>query len=356
MSDAPDKDSKTEDASEKKLSDAIEKGNTPVSREAAIFASLAGIFIASGFFIATSAIHAVQSLQPLLNDPAAFPLATDEDATALMLAMALCALQIVGPFAAVIMLAGISASVLQSPPRLVISRIQPDLSRISIGKGWEKLWGATGRAEFIKACLKFAAVALAGALFVQMHRDEVFNAIFTDPAALPEVIRALCIRLLGWIVLLTFLIAAGDFVWTRIHWQQELRMTKQEVKEEHKQMDGDPIVKSRMRSIARDRARKRMFASIGKATFVVANPTHYAVALRYVREEGGAPLTIAKGKDLIALRIRGLAEELAIPVVEDKALARSLYDAVEVDRMIPPHFFKAVAEIVFHLYGQKKRI
>ena len=128
-------------------------------------------------------------------------------------------------------------------------------------------------------------------------------------------------------------------------------MTRQELKDEMKQVDGDPIVKARMRSLARDRARKRMIAQpCRKATFVITNPTHYAIALRYVKEEGGAPLVVAKGQDLIALKIREIATEHSIPIIEDKLLARSLYKAVEVDKMIPPEFYKAVAEVVFFLF------
>jgi flagellar biosynthetic protein FlhB len=118
-------------------------------------------------------------------------------------------------------------------------------------------------------------------------------------------------------------------------------------------MDGDPILKARMRSLARDRSRRRMMTNVPRATLVIANPTHYAVALRYVREETGAPIVVAKGQDLIALRIRQIAEENGIPVIEDKPLARSLYDSVQVDRMIPPEFYKAVAEIVLFLMVRK---
>jgi flagellar biosynthetic protein FlhB len=111
-------------------------------------------------------------------------------------------------------------------------------------------------------------------------------------------------------------------------------------------------VKARLRSLARDRARRRMIANVPKATLVIVNPTHYAVALRYVREEGGAPLVVAKGLDLIALKIREIAKQHAIPVVEDKLLARSLYESVRVDQMIPPQFYKAVAQIVFFLMAR----
>jgi flagellar biosynthetic protein FlhB len=140
-----------------------------------------------------------------------------------------------------------------------------------------------------------------------------------------------------------------------VSWRRDLRMTKQEVKDELKQTEGDPLVKMRLRSLQRDRSRKRMMAAVPRATLVIANPTHYSVALRYVREEGGAPLVVAKGKDLIALKIRHIAEENGIPVYEDKALARALYAAVEVERMIPAEFYKAVAGIILFLASRGKQ-
>jgi flagellar biosynthetic protein FlhB len=176
-----------------------------------------------------------------------------------------------------------------------------------------------------------------------------------EPAALPGLILSLASRLVATIAVATLVLVAADIVWTRVSWQRDLRMTRQEVKDELKQADGDPIVKARLRSLARDRMRKRMMAAVPRATLVIANPTHFAVALRYVREEGGAPLVVAKGQDLIALKIREIAAEHGIPIIEDKALARSLYKAVEVDKMIPPEFYKAVAQIVFFVLGRQAR-
>ena len=127
-------------------------------------------------------------------------------------------------------------------------------------------------------------------------------------------------------------------------------MTRQELKDELKDSEGDPLVKSKRRSLARDRARRRMIASVPKATVVIANPTHYAIALQYDRAKGGAPLVVAKGADLIALKIREIASRHSVPIVEDKPLARAMYDAVEVGQWIPPEFYRAVAKILHHIY------
>jgi flagellar biosynthetic protein FlhB len=251
--------------------------------------------------------------------------------------------------------AGILSSVLQNPPRLVLERIQPDLSRLSLSKGWKRIFGARGRLEFLKAAFKLGAVSLLGLMVLRSAHNDVVNALFMEPAALPTLILDMASRLVATVAVATIILVAADVVWSRVSWQRDLRMTRQEVKDELKQADGNPIVKARLRSLARDRMRKRMIAAVPRATLVIANPTHFAVALRYVREEGGAPLVIAKGQDLIALKIREIAVAHGIPVIEDKALARSLYKAVEVDKMIPAEFYKAVAEIVFYVLGRQAR-
>ncbi len=151
------------------------------------------------------------------------------------------------------------------------------------------------------------------------------------------------------------LIAGVDLVWSRFHWRQDLRMTKQEVKDELKQSEGDPIVKSRLRSLARDRARRRMMTAVPRATLVIANPTHYSIALKYVRDEDSAPIVLAKGQDLVALKIREIAEANNIPVFEDVALARSMYKQVSVDSVIPQQFYQAVAELIRVVYAKKAK-
>ena len=179
--------------------------------------------------------------------------------------------------------------------------------------------------------------------------DVTLATLYSDPYALAEHIVGLLIRLLGAICVAAFLLGSFDLVWSRLHWKRDLRMSKQDVKDEQKQMQGDPLVKARLRSLALERSRKRMMSAVPSATLVIANPTHYAIALRYVRAEGGAPKVVAKGMDLIALKIREIAEQNDIPVVEDKALARSMYDLVEVDMMIPAAFYRVIAELIHFL-------
>ena len=177
--------------------------------------------------------------------------------------------------------------------------------------------------------------------------------MLTHPAEFALTIRDIAVQILVSIVLVMAMIATVDLVWSRFHWLRDLRMTKQEVKDEHKQAEGDPILKARLRSLARDRVRQRMMAAVPKATLVIANPTHFAIALRYDRDSDAAPVVVAKGQDLIALRIKALAEEHGVPVFENVALARSMYKQVSVDSLIPQQFYHAVAELVRIVYGTK---
>ncbi len=145
-----------------------------------------------------------------------------------------------------------------------------------------------------KVAFKLVVVAVICGVLLMSERDKVMNAMYSDPLLMPSVILSLATRLISAVCVATIVLVALDLVWSRFHWRAELRMTKQEVKEEMKQQEGDPMVKARMRSLAQQRARQRMMSSVPKATLVVANPTHYAIALYYDRQKGGAPQVVAK--------------------------------------------------------------
>jgi flagellar biosynthetic protein FlhB len=352
MAETPDKDSKTEEPTERRIREATEKGNIPISREAPIFASMVGILAIASFFLVDRSAQLSLVLRQLLDDPGGWSLENGSDASQLVAAIGLEAGRFLLPVIATLTIAGLVASFLQNAPSLALDRIRPQLSRISPQQGVKRIFGLQGQTEFLKATVKFIAVAIVVVVILQSDQLRVMSAMYTDPAAVPALILSLAMKLLAAVSVATIVIVAADLVWARVHWRRELRMTRQELKDEVKQAEGDPLVKARLRSLARDRTRRRMIAAVPRATLVVVNPTHYAVALRYHRNEGGAPLVVAKGQDLIALKIREVAEEHDIPVVEDKLLARSLFDSVEVDRMIPPEFYKALAEIIHFLQNR----
>jgi flagellar biosynthesis protein FlhB len=354
MSDTDDKDSKTEAPSDKKVRDAVEKGNIPFSREAPLFASILGILLALTFAARSATKSLTEKLSLFVNRPQDFRLESGSDATALIHAVALEVGQFLIPTIAILAACSLAASILQNVPSVVSERIRPQWNRISPVSGWNRIFGRQGLVEFSKSLFKFGTMTLVSLLLLKSEQYKVLNAMLTDPSLLPELMLTMAMRLVSAIAIATIVLVAADLLWARFKWRSDLKMTKQEVKEEYKQMEGDPMVKARMRSLAQDRSRKRMLAAVPKATFVIANPTHFAIAMRYERSEANAPIVVAKGKDLIALKIREIAEKSGIPVIEDKPLARSMYDHVEVDRMIPPDFYKAVAQILFYILTRSK--
>jgi flagellar biosynthesis protein FlhB len=353
MSEETDKESQTENATEKKLSDSMERGDVPMSREVALVASLACILVSMIFLLRSGAQRLVGALILFLDDSSGMRLGKSDDVMALLRVVLSEMFSFLTPTVALLIVGGVVASMAQNAPRFVLERIQPDLGRISPMRGFSRTFGLKGLTEFLKSILKLGAVGGIVALVLSGERVSLVNSMFMDIGDLPELILTDAIKLLSAVVVATFLIAAADVVWSRIHWLRDHRMSRHEVKEEIKQMEGDRLMKARLRSIRLDRSRKRMLAGVPKATMVIVNPTHYAVALRYVRSEGGVPMVVAKGQDLIALKIREIAEQNGIPLIEDKALARSLYDVVSVDSMIPPEFYRTIAEII-HLIQTKK--
>lgn len=348
MSDTEDKESKTEEPTENKIRQAIEKGNTPQSRELGTFGPLiASLMVLT--ILSVSTLPLANYLAGFIDRSGEWSLATGTDAAQILVEAMVQAGKLVLPCVAVLALAGILSAIVQNQPRVVLNRIQPQLSRISIGAGWKRLFGVKGLVEFAKVSLKLAIIAGISAYHIDAAKADWLKALFIEPARMPELILKACVQLFVLFIVTSALLVGADLLWARFTWRRELRMSRQELKDEMKQQDGDPIVKARLRSLARDRARKRMMARVPQATLVIANPTHFAIALRYVRSEGGAPVVLAKGKDLIALKIREIAESNGVPVVEDKPLARSLYDSVEVDKMIPPEFYRAVAQVILYL-------
>ena len=352
MADEVDDDSKTEEPTQKKILDAIEKGNVPLSREASIAVSIVVMLIICGLLLKDGAMQLSIALERILDNSSELSLSGSADVIQLFGVV----LRQAGHFlifTLITLIAGvIVANFAQKPPHFAFDKIQPDWSRVSPAQGFKRIFGINGQLQFLKGLFKFVSVGLVVFILLESQKGNFINAMFLAPNALPELFLDLAMRLLAAVAIATILLVGADFVLVRQRWQKEMRMTRQEVKDELRQASGDPLMKARLRSLALDRLRRSMIAAVPKATMVVANPTHYAVALRYVREEGGAPLVLAKGQDIIALKIRKVAEDHQIPVVEDKALARSLYESVEVNQMIPPEFYRAVAELIHVLQAR----
>ena len=346
-------DEKTEEPTEKRLADAIERGSTPVSREVAFLVSALAYLVIEIYVLPARTPELATAMAHFLDDPSGWRLETGGDAALLARAVAEIMARFLGPAVLLLMAFGLGGSFVQNAPRLVMKRIEPDFRRLSPLGGFTRLFGPRGWTEFLKSAVKLGVVTASVGLVVASQRMTLIDAMFVDAWRLPDRLLSLCVGATSAITVALLLLAAADFAWTRTHWRRDQRMSRYEVKEEIKQAEGDRMLKARLRSLRLDRARRNMMKNVPKATMVIVNPTHYAVAMRYARAEGGAPVVLAKGVDLIALKIREIALEHAIPVIEDKPLARSLHAAVAVDAVIPPEFYRAVAEIV-HLIQSKR--
>jgi flagellar biosynthetic protein FlhB len=210
--------------------------------------------------------------------------------------------------------------------------------------------------EAFKGILKISIILGIACITIQQELVKIIQLMNMSLTAIWSIIVSLCYLITLRITLALLILAILDYAYQRYQYEKNLRMTRQEVKEERKQMDGDPAVKSRIRSLQREMARRRMMDEVPKATVVVTNPTHVAIAIRYEASRMDAPRVVAKGKLLLAQRIREIALQNNIPVVENKKLARALYDIVEPGDVIPVQFYTAVAEILAYVYRLKNMV
>lgn len=355
MSEAAERENTTEQPTEKKIQDSIERGEFPISREVNALCFLLaayGVIIlvvqpaGSGLIEALSHVLSLDDIPAMENGRGVAHLVAR-----LAVHFAWCGLLILSA----LIVAGVLAHLVQSQVRASPNHIKPQLSRVSPTTGFTRLFGMVNLLEFAKSLIKLTVVTAVCYGIVLQELPRIQQAVQVDPQQIPQSLLVLTANLLLWTAASICLFVAGDVFIARMKWQRNLRMTRQEVQQEHKEAEGDPFIRARRLTIARSRQRNRMMAAVPTATVVVANPTHYAVALRYVRTEEAAPRVVAKGQDFIALRIRAIAQEAGVPVVEDKALARALYRQVELDQLIPREFYRAVADIIAYIQKHRQR-
>jgi len=228
--------------------------------------------------------------------------------------------------------------------------------RINPLTGLKRMFSQQSLVDLVKNLVKLAVVGAVAALLVYPRLKGIERIPLLETPAILAFLHDLLSRLLLAIAVIVAIIAGADWFWQRFTFMRKMRMTKQEVKDEQKQTEGDPMVKARLRSLRMQRARQRMMAAVPKADVVVTNPTHYACALKYDMASMNAPILVAKGQELVALRIRQIAEENDVPIVENPPLARALYATVELDKEIPPQHYKAVAEVISYVFRLKGKL
>jgi len=354
MAEGTDPESKTEEPTGKRLEEARRQGDvakTPDLPQWASLAAVVGVVLLSGGWMAQNLIN---NLVPFIAHPDAFPLENNGALEVAKLALT-AALPVFATVMSVSAAAGVAGNFIQTGFVWAPDKIKPDLGKVSLLAGFKRVFSVDSWLNFGKSLIKAVVIGVICYQTLAPHVAEIDQLAAFEPARmlpfLMDILKALFLSVLGALGIG----AIGDWLLQRQRFTKRLRMSREEVKEEHKQSDGDPQVKNKQKAIRMDRARKRMMANVPKATVVVMNPTHYAVALRY-GDDTPAPLCVAKGLDSLALRIRAVAEEAGVPVIEDAPLARALYATVEVDQTIPRQHFEAVAKVIgFVLSAARKR-
>lgn len=353
MADDSDDSEKTEDPTQKRLNDARDKGDIPKSQEVSTWFTLAGATMMIGLMAPTVGERLGTLMKGYLEHAHQIPV----DGYALR-ALWRDTGQSVGlivglPLLALVVMA-VAGNLVQHQPLFTAETIKPKLSKISPASGFKRLFSSESLVNFAKGMLKISVVGTIMVAVLWPHRDEVEIMIFADTVIILEEARILILQVLAAILAVMTVVAGADFMYQKNKWFNKQKMSLREVKEEHKQTEGDPQVKGKIRQLRMERSRKRMMAAVPQATVVVTNPTHYAVALKY--EEGmGAPVCLAKGTDAVALKIREAAKEADVPVVENPPLARALYATVEIEHEVPEEHFKAVAEVIGFVFRMRKR-
>lgn len=348
-----DRENATEQPTEKKTQDSIDRGEFPVSREVNALFFLLSAYLVIQIHLHSSGSGLVQILSNVISLTNVSGLEDGAEAANLIASLSLQAAGSILSIVAVFVCSGVLAHLVQSQIRFSPERIKPQFNRISPIAGFSRLFSWTNLLEFAKSVIKLVIVSVVCFYVVVQGLRDLQLSVYSDPQHVPQSLMVLISNLIVWVAVSIALFVVADVLIGRFKWNRNLLMTKQDIKEEHKEAEGNPFVRARRLSIARSRQRKRMMAAVPTATVVVTNPTHFAVALRYVRSEEAAPRVVAKGQDLIALRIRSIAEESGVPIVEDPALARALYAQVEMDQVIPREFYRAVADVIAYL--QKRR-
>lgn len=258
-------------------------------------------------------------------------------------------------FALPILVIGVIGNYIQTGFIFTGEPLKPDFKKLSPINGFKKMFSSRTAVDLIKDLFIVTIVGYVGYKFIMDNLNTILQLNVLNFNYIPSSFRALIVNIFFRIALITTIIAIIDYVYQRYMFKKDLRMTKQEVKEEYKQEDGDPQLKAKRKQRMREMASRRMMVSVPDATVVITNPTHLAVAIKYVEGENSAPIVVAKGADKIALKIKEIAKENGVTIIENKPLARLMYEEVEIDQEIPMDMYEAVAEILALVYKMKKR-
>jgi len=355
MAENDDDTEKSEDPTQKRLDDALKRGDVAKSQEVSTWFIIAGATLILVSFSTTMTSSLKTTLMGLLANAWRIP----TDGGGLIRLTSRIGLEVFAAIAIpllLLMICAFAGNAIQHRFVWSAESLTPKLDRVSPLAGMKRLFSKQALVNFVKGLLKLALIGSVMTVLLWPERDRLESFITLDPAVLLPIVLSLTLKLMGAVVAVLAFIAAADFLFQYQQWYQRQKMSFQEIKEEYKQSEGDPHIKARIRRLREQRVRKRMMSAVPDASVIITNPTHYAVALKYNRGDN-APVCVAKGLDLIALKIREVGTAHSVPIVEAPPLARALHATVEIDQEIPPEHYRAVAEIigyVMKLRGERR--
>lgn len=351
---------KTEPATEKKLNDARKEGQVAKSKEVGNAVSLLALFLILKLWVG----HMGQQFLQVFSDVyRRIPEATtnwngylpENDMLVIFRHMMLEILYMIAPIFAVAFIIAFICDVAQVKWKVTGKPLKPKFSKISPISGFKRIFSANSLVELVKSIAKIGLVVYIAYNYLQDKWQYLYILYDMPLMQAIQLIGQLVVDLGMRIAIVYVVLAAVDYIYQRFKFSRDMRMTKQEVKDEYKQQEGDPQVKGRIRQKMQEASRRRMMQSLPQADVVITNPTHYAVAIKYDPDVADAPIVLAKGEDYLAGKIKEIAKENHIEIVENKPLARMLYANVEVGQAVPPELYQAVAEVlafVYHLQGK----
>jgi len=355
MADEQDQSQQTEEASPKRLEDARKKGQVPSSKEP----STAISFLVLSLIVVTGlggwlADNLMQMMRYYLSGKASME-ATGKGMQTLLISTNTDMAMVILPFAIPILLLGILVTFLVSGPVFTFETMQPKAEKISPLKGFKRLFSTKSLAEFIKSILKLTIISTICYITVSDLFPQILHSALTSPSDIAALAVAGGVQIITLVAIIFGFMALADVLYQRWEHMKSMRMSKKEIRDEHKESEGDPQLKSKIRQIQMQQAQNRMMADVPKADVIITNPTRLAVALAYEPGSIGAPRVLAKGRGHIAAKIREIAQENRIPLRENKPLARSLFKHVEVGDEIPEDLFEAIAVILAEIFRLKQR-
>ncbi len=351
---------KTEPATQKKLEDARKEGQVVKSREIANGLGLLALFLVLKYYIGNMGNQMIAVFSQIYNQiPSAVTFwngyMPQNDMTIIYWKMIFYIIMIIGPVFIIAFIVAFICEVAQVKWKPTAKPLKPKFNKLNPLSGFKKLFSINAVVELIKSLAKIGLIILICKSYLEDKWSLLFL-LYDIPlmqalGLVAETVTDLGIRISAFYMI----IALGDFAYQKIKFTFDMRMTKQEIKEEYKQQEGDPQIKGKIKQKMREVSQRRMMQNLPQADVVITNPTHYAVAIKYNPDESDAPLVIAKGEDYLAKRIKDVAKENKIEIVENKPLARMLYANVDVGQAVPPELYQAVAEVlafVYHLQGK----